>query len=442
MQRKTDWHFSGKSWVFIDLILAFSAMLCAYGWAPEMPVSWVSPFPTQPAAYQTAIAFAVLVGFGGNILGIHDPLRPRNYLPMMIRVLVAILGSLMLMTLWLYFAGLQELGRTIFVAAMIFCFVFLSLSRMLLWQMGHRFRRRLLVLTNEKEATYITNSIDFSQLPFRVFREKDLARKELLRFCRKYEIDEVVIAPNQMEEVGTDQWVECIQEGVQVTSLNSFLERHFYKVRIDGVGRNWLLELDLKLTHPIYHRWKRLMDIACALLGLVITFPFVIALVVAIYFDTGRPFFYKQKRVGLRGNLFTIWKLRTMRVHKTEGNSKWAKKDDPRVTKLGYLLRRTRFDEVPQFWNILKGDMSFIGPRPEWDDIAAHWTKEISLYPYRNLLKPGLTGWAQINYAYAESKEDVLEKLSYDFYYMKHASVLLDLQIILRTVGAIMKGSR
>lgn len=442
MQRKTDWHLSGKSWVFIDLVLAFCAMLCAYSWAPEMPVSWVSPFPSQPAAYPSAIVFACLVGFAGNILGIHDPLRPRYYLPMILRVGLAVLASLLLMTIWLYFVGLRELGRTIFVASFIFAFVFLCGVRVVFWQMGRRFRRRLLVLTNEKEANYISNCVEFSQLPFRVFREKDLAKRELLRFCKKYEIDEVVLAPNQIAEIGADQWVGCLHAGVQVTSLNSFLERHFYKVRIDGVGRNWLLDLDLKLTHPVYHRWKRVMDIFCALVGLLVGVPIILLIMVAIYFDTGRPFFYKQQRVGLRGKLFTIWKLRTMRVHETEGNSKWAKKDDPRVTRLGYLLRRTRFDEVPQFWNILKGDMSFIGPRPEWDDIAKYWSEQISLYPYRNLLKPGLTGWAQINYAYAETREDVLEKLSYDFYYMKHASVLLDLQIILRTIGAIMKGSR
>jgi lipopolysaccharide/colanic/teichoic acid biosynthesis glycosyltransferase len=131
-----------------------------------------------------------------------------------------------------------------------------------------------------------------------------------------------------------------------------------------------------------------------------------------------------------------------MFVHSSESNSRWASKNDDRITWVGKLLRRTRFDEIPQFWNILTGEMSMIGPRPEWTDISEIWSQKISLYPYRHLVKPGLTGWAQINYPYAATEEDVLEKLSYDFYYMKHASALLDLQIILRTISAIMKGAR
>lgn len=289
--------------------------------------------------------------------------------------------------------------------------------------------------------------IRMSGLPFEIAGLHDVEAKDidssekLIGICSQLKVDEVVIDHTAFAKDHTP-WISCLSHGIQVSSINSFLERYFYKLSCNRLGLSWLLELDLRLTHPVYHRWKRLFDVIIALVALTLCFPLIVAISILILIESGRPIFYKQKRVGLRGRPFTIWKFRTMVVHSSEGNSRWASKNDNRVTWSGRLLRRTRFDEIPQFWNILVGEMSMIGPRPEWVDIAEIWSNEIPLYSYRHLVKPGLTGWAQINYPYASTKEDVIEKLSYDFYYMKHASALLDLQIILRTISAIMKGAR
>ncbi len=156
----------------------------------------------------------------------------------------------------------------------------------------------------------------------------------------------------------------------------------------------------------------------------------------------GGPVFYSQERVGRFNRLFRIYKLRTMVTNAETNGAQWASVDDNRITPIGNLLRRTRLDEVPQFWNVLKGEMSLIGPRPERPEFVDLLESKIPFYVQRHLVKPGLTGWAQINYPYGASIEDAHNKLTYDLYYIKNASVVLDLQIFLRTIGALMKGSR
>ena len=162
----------------------------------------------------------------------------------------------------------------------------------------------------------------------------------------------------------------------------------------------------------------------------------------AVKLESRGPIFYSQIRTGLHNQPFKIWKLRTMRADAEKDGPQWARGKDHRVTRIGRFLRRSRLDEVPQFWNILKGEMSLVGPRPERPEFVEKLSREIPFYNPRHLVKPGLTGWAQINYPYGASSEDSMNKLKFDLYYIKHASPGLDLQIMLRTIGAMMKGSR
>jgi lipopolysaccharide/colanic/teichoic acid biosynthesis glycosyltransferase len=155
-----------------------------------------------------------------------------------------------------------------------------------------------------------------------------------------------------------------------------------------------------------------------------------------------RRVFYSQVRVGQFGRPFKIWKLRSMRSDAEKHGAQWAQQHDARVTRIGLFLRKTRLNEVPQFFNVFRGEMSFVGPRPERPEFVSGLAKEIPFYQQRHLLKPGITGWAQINYPYGATTADALNKLEYDLYYIKHASPLLDFQTILRTIGAVMKGAR
>jgi exopolysaccharide biosynthesis polyprenyl glycosylphosphotransferase len=236
--------------------------------------------------------------------------------------------------------------------------------------------------------------------------------------------------------------MECTASGLSVMDLNFFVESRLARVEPDALSEDWFWSQDPLYFHPIFTSFKRLIDITFSLAGLVAFAPLFPVVALLIKLQDGGPIFYSQTRVGHFNKPFTIYKLRTMKMDAESGGAKWASKTDTRVTWVGKLLRKTRLDEVPQFWNVLLGDMSLIGPRPERPELVDTIAPEVPFYRYRHLAKPGITGWAQINYPYGASVEDARRKLTYDLYYLKNASFTLDLQIILGTFMAMVKGAR
>ncbi len=189
----------------------------------------------------------------------------------------------------------------------------------------------------------------------------------------------------------------------------------------------------------MYELSKRLMDILGGVLGtiiFVIVFPFIS---LAIVLETGFPIFYSQPRLGKGAILFNIYKFRTMKQNAEEDGIKNAQENDPRVTRVGSFLRKTRLDEMPQFWNVLRGEMSLVGPRAERPELVAEYQKQIPFYRARLLVKPGLTGWAQINYGYVATIKETVVKLEYDLYYIKHRTLGMDFSIVLRTIGTVIR---
>ena len=208
------------------------------------------------------------------------------------------------------------------------------------------------------------------------------------------------------------------------------------------VPPEWLLAKGLDTSNHLAEAVKRMTDIALAVLLLVLSAPFHL-LAILVLQVSGGPVFYSQTRLGRHGRPFQILKLRTMRVDAEEdGSAVWASEEDPRATRLGRVLRRTRIDELPQLVNILVGEMSFVGPRPERPEFVDELERTIPFYAWRHFVRPGLTGCAQINYPYGATAEDARRKLEYDLYYMRHYSVLTDLSIALRTVTAALRGAR
>jgi len=189
---------------------------------------------------------------------------------------------------------------------------------------------------------------------------------------------------------------------------------------------------------------KRWLDIASSALSLILSLPLCLFVALAIKLDSSGPVFYRQDRVGQDGKTFTMLKFRSMRNDAEENGPKWAAINDDRITRVGRFIRKYRLDEIPQMINVLKGDMSFIGPRPERPIFVDKFAKEIPYYPQRHVVKPGISGWAQIRYPYGASKEDALEKLKYDLYYIRHFSIFFDISIILETGKVVLlgKGSR
>jgi exopolysaccharide biosynthesis polyprenyl glycosylphosphotransferase len=215
-------------------------------------------------------------------------------------------------------------------------------------------------------------------------------------------------------------------------------------VPVEHVNDNWALILPLEgspLLSP-YAISKRLIEVLLSLIGMVICLPFFPLVALAIRLDSPGSVFYSQERVGLNGRIFRVYKFRTMRQNaEAQTGAVFSVRGDPRVTRLGRFMRKVRIDELPQLYNILRGDMSLIGPRPERPEHVARLTEKIPFYRTRNVIRPGLTGWAQVRYEYGSTDEDAMIKLQYDLYYIRHQSLVLDLNILIRTVGRVLRMS-
>lgn len=266
---------------------------------------------------------------------------------------------------------------------------------------------------------------------------------QLLQVIEDYKISDVVVAITGGMRGATFQIVLDAQErGVEVMRMPTLYEEISGRVPIHHLESDWMLRsfIDQARVSGFYELAKRVLDIIGGLAGLLIlsiTFPFT---ALAIIIDSGLPIFYSQPRLGKGGLSYVIYKYRSMRTDaEADGKVKVAEENDPRVTRVGNFLRRSRIDELPQFWNVLSGEMSLVGPRAERYELVNSYQKQIPFYRARLLVKPGLTGWAQINYGYAATVYDTMVKIEYDLYYIKHRSLSMDINIILRTIGTVLR---
>lgn len=232
-----------------------------------------------------------------------------------------------------------------------------------------------------------------------------------------------------------------IQFGLMpVYLMESFYENYWRKVPVSLIGPAWPLETEFSLVqHSVYSTIKRFVDFLIALTALILISPVLIAVMLAILLLDGRPVIYSQPRTGIHGVPFILYKFRTMKVGSDKGDG-YTREGDSRVSPIGNFLRKSRLDELPQLWNVLKGDMSLIGPRAEWVRLVADYENKIPHYHYRHLVRPGITGWAQVNYPYGASLEDTIEKFSYDLYYIRNFSLRLDAEVILKTLHTMLFG--
>lgn len=266
-------------------------------------------------------------------------------------------------------------------------------------------------------------------------------RHDLTSLVREGEISEVILAiTRDVDGELLQELMSCQEQGVQIIPMSVLYETITGRVPVEHIGDSWYVALPLQ--HPgaggLYPLWKRALDIILATAGLllfVILFPFI---AVAVYLDSPGPIFFRQERVGKGGRIYQVIKLRTMVTDAEKHGAVWAQRNDPRVTRIGRILRKTGLDELPQFVNVLRGDMSMVGPRPERPEFVAELENQIPFYRLRHAVKPGMSGWALIHSGYASSVEEALVKLQYDLYYVKHQSFYLDILILLRTLGEVL----
>jgi len=443
-------------WILLD----FAAALSVSAWA------------TGIASATIAIPFALLVTLFGHVFGLHDTNLERDRLRLALSLAAVIACATTTVSLLSRWEVLASPGRHALTATAPLAWLALFLPRVAHWHLTSRWRTRLCLLGSPSFCAEATRQLLESGFPgdivrvslnpeaARRFPEAELAVQTLpgvpprlvpdvaapespgfAAWAAEHRIDEVAVEPATFSQLPATL-LRCLDEGIPVVSYREFVEHRLERVLVEHLDTRWFLESGLRGLDPCYLAFKRCGDIALSLLAMVAGAPLLAAAIVAIRLEGRGPVFYSQVRVGRNGRPFRIHKLRTMSVNAEANGARWAERRDSRITAVGKILRKTRIDELPQFWNILKGDMSFIGPRPERPEFVSGLAENIPFYPTRHLAKPGLTGWAQINYPYGAGLEDARHKLRYDLYYLKHASPELDLHILIRTAGAVMKGAR
>jgi sugar transferase (PEP-CTERM system associated) len=251
-------------------------------------------------------------------------------------------------------------------------------------------------------------------------------------------IDRVVVAmEDRRESMPVRELLDLRLCGVVIENSSSLMERLSGKLPLDGLNPSVLIFTEGFRMSTSQQLFRRLLSFAVSFLALTICLPFLPLIILAVRLSSPGPIFFSQTRVGQRGRLFTAYKFRTMRKDSEAQGAVWAAKDDPRVTRIGRYLRNTRLDEIPQLWNVLRGDMAFVGPRPERPEFVQWLSQEIPFYDLRHMIRPGITGWAQVRYQYGASLEETKHKLEYDLYYVKHQSIGLDLLIMFETIKTI-----
>lgn len=337
-----------------------------------------------------------------------------------------------------------------------------SVSRVVFYAMVRRrwFRRRILVLGTGQRAAYLhglmgqathrlVNDLIFA--PESIIGGTVGAVHESLRdavipsqaksidgLARELTVDEVVVAVDERRGISLERLLACKTNGIPVTDYNTFIERETGRVDLSWLELSWLVYSNGFQMRVIDMALKRSIDITVSVVCLLLSMPVLLGAMIAITLESHGNILFKQKRVTQDGRPFWLYKLRTMRTDAEVQGPKWADVNDPRITKVGAFLRRTRIDEIPQLVNVLRGDMSLVGPRPERPVFVEQLSQEIRMYNLRHSVKSGLTGWAQINYPYGASNADAERKLEYDLYYIKNYSLLRDLSIMLQTLRVLL----
>ena len=376
------------------------------------------------------------------------------------RVLVAYGLSLIGMSFFFYLFQGFYVGRGVFAVSSVFAMAGVLLVRLIFFRMTDIGlpRRRVLVLGNGPEAEeiirYLHNSEQVRAIQYAgmypVVSEREAGEPErrinhdqLLRTVRDLKVSEIVIAVRERRGgvLPLRQLLDARLAGVRVMDLAAFYERERGMLKVDNLRASWLIfgqGFDQGMTRDVV---KRLFDVFVSLILLFLTLPLVLGAVIMIVLESGWPVLYRQERVGQGGVPFTIFKLRSMRQDaEKDGRPQWAQAADARVTRVGRFIRKTRIDELPQLYNVLRGDMSFVGPRPERPFFVDQLIADIPYYDVRHSVKPGVTGWSQVRYPYGASVEDSLAKLQYDLYYVKNHSLFLDLLILMETAQVVLLG--
>ena len=414
------------------------------------------------ALHWRAPQIAVVMVLAMAALGLYQVHLRAGLMGRLSRQIVAFVLGGMALSVWYYLVPAAFVGRGVLGISLAIGYVVVALWRALFLSFvdADLFKRRVVILGAGEHAAamarkmrrksdqrgfkilgYVPVGTEPVKVPQASLLHPDQA---LFKWVTRLGVDEVVVsADDRRGTLPVAELLDCKQRGLAVTELAEFVERAAGTIKMDLTNPSWLLFSDGFNNSPIRLVVKRAFDVVVALLVLVLASPFMCLTALAIRLESGRdaPVLYRQERVGAYGKPFDLIKYRSMRTDaECDGVARWASENDDRVTRVGRFIRKTRLDELPQLWNVLRGDMSIIGPRPERPQFVSDFNTRIRYYALRHCVKPGLTGWAQLRYPYGSSLEDAQEKLKFDLFYVKNHNLVFDLAILLQTVEVVLFG--
>jgi sugar transferase (PEP-CTERM system associated) len=413
--------------------------------------------PARPGGFVLAAAAFIATLYLTDLYDIEA--RFRGLRCALKTVVAVVAGSAVLAAVYYLFPGLKP-GRAEFLVCGALAGVLAYCWRLVfdgLRRRGVERQKRLLIVgagwagktiyetVKDKETYSVTGFVDEDPLKWGTRNSPQVLGgcEVLRREAAEGRVDDIVIAITHLKSAELLRCaLACKMDGIQVHEMATFYEELTGKVPVEHVNDFWFVSTPISgIRRSFYNlKVKRAIDLTVLMGVFAVSLPVTLATALAIKLDSPGPVFYRQKRVGLNGEVFDLVKFRSMRVDAEKDGEVWAQMKDPRVTGVGRVIRKLRIDEIPQLWNVLKGEMSFIGPRPERPSFVSMLSNNIPYYTLRHSVKPGITGWAQINYPYGASEKDALEKLQYDFYYIKNVSPFLDSNILLKTVKVVLFG--
>jgi sugar transferase (PEP-CTERM system associated) len=409
-----------------------------------------------------SLIFATVIIFGVGAMGAYRPHLRTTMLGLLARQIVAFTLGGIALALGYYVVPQAYVGRGVLGIALVLGFIALAAFRVLFMHLVdvQAFKRRILILGAGSRAAQIHSLMrrrsdrrSFSIVGYvRCPNEAVMVPDNLVlsldtplhALVSRDQVDEIVVGVDDRRgALPMDDLLECRQSGVAITDLTTFFERESGRVQLSLLDPSWLVFSRGFHATPLHRLSKRCFDLVAATALSLLCWPLMLLVALAIRIESGpgHPILYRQERVGEHGRTFWLYKFRSMRTDaECDGIARWASKDDDRVTRVGRISRKLRFDELPQLWNVLKGEMSIVGPRPERPQFVADLATKIRFYGLRHSLKPGLAGWAQLSYPYGASEADAAEKLKYDLFYVKNHNLLLDMVILIETVEVVLFG--
>ncbi|WLI88930.1 TIGR03013 family PEP-CTERM/XrtA system glycosyltransferase [Massilia sp. R2A-15] len=411
--------------------------------------------------FTSAIAFALAMIFSMSAMGMYQ-LNFNEGLrnPFFLKLMPSFVMGFVILTLVFYVAPELYFGRGILLLVFVIAGLGIFLARMIFFKTSElRFLQTRVIflgggpLAKEcgdlAEQSHKYHKYDIAGYlpipteelcvpPSSLLKVRD--GDSLVSLANQYNVEEIVVSvQNRRGGFPIKELLECKLQGITVTDAATFFERETNQIRVDSLQPSWLVfggGFDQSYFRAFM---KRGFDLVCSSLILVLTFPIILVTAALIWLEDRAPIFYSQERVGQDGKTFKVHKFRSMRNDAEKaGKPQWAAQNDPRVTRIGGFIRKVRIDELPQILNVFKGEMSFVGPRPERPFFVDQLVEVVPYYNVRHSIKPGITGWAQVRYGYGSSAEDALQKLQYDLYYVKNNSLFLDVLILIDTLKVVL----